>query len=134
MPSAQSGKKAKPMPRRAAKIQLTLPLPPSANRMTTKTRRGVRRSDEYNAFRATVLRITDIVGLVPFDGKVLVVIYVYRASKRGDLDNYIKPTLDSLNNIAYHDDKQVVELHAYRLDDKHNPHIEITIEDLEGIV
>jgi len=93
----------------------------------------VRRSDEYNAFRSTVMRITNIVGLVPFDGMVSVVIYVYRASKRGDLDNYIKPTLDALNSIAYHDDKQVAELHAYRLDDKHNPRIEITIEDLERI-
>ncbi len=122
------------MSHRAAQIKLTLPLPPSANRMTTKTKRSVRRSDEYNAFRAAVLLTTNGAGIIPFNGMVSAVIYVYRASKRGDLDNYLKPTLDALNGITYHDDKQVVELHAYRLDDKHNPRIEITIEDLEGTV
>jgi Holliday junction resolvase RusA-like endonuclease len=31
---------------------------------------------------------------------------------KGDLDNYVKLVLDALNRILYHDDKQIVSLHA----------------------
>lgn len=33
---------------------------------------------------------------------------------RGDIDNCIKLTLDALNRLAWLDDKQVVEIHAYK--------------------
>ena len=36
--------------------------------------------------------------------------------------------LDSLRGIAYADDKQIVEIHAYRRDDPANPRIEVVIE------
>lgn len=32
------------------------------------------------------------------------------------------------NGIAYSDDGQIVELHAYRFDDKNNPRMEVEIE------
>ena len=35
-------------------------------------------------------------------------------TKKPDIDNVIKIVLDSLNEVAYDDDKQVVELHAYK--------------------
>ena len=35
--------------------------------------------------------------------------------RKPDLDNQIKLFLDSLNGLAYHDDAQVVEVHARRL-------------------
>lgn len=35
---------------------------------------------------------------------------------RGDLDNYIKLTLDALNGVAWHDDKQVVRINAVKMD------------------
>ena len=34
---------------------------------------------------------------------------------RGDIDNYAKTILDSLNGIAYHDDKQIGELNLRKL-------------------
>jgi Holliday junction resolvase RusA-like endonuclease len=37
---------------------------------------------------------------------------------------------DALNGLAYEDDKQIVELHAYRYDDKKNPRIEIEVEQV----
>jgi len=35
---------------------------------------------------------------------------------RGDLDNYIKLTLDALNGVAWVDDKQVVRISAVKVD------------------
>lgn len=34
---------------------------------------------------------------------------------RGDIDNYVKLTLDALNGVAWADDKQVKGIHAYYL-------------------
>lgn len=48
---------------------------------------------------------------------VTITVLFFRKSKRtADLDNLLKTVLDALNRVAYHDDKQVVELHAYRRD------------------
>jgi len=33
---------------------------------------------------------------------------------RGDLDNYLKATLDGLNKVAYVDDRNIVELHSMK--------------------
>lgn len=33
---------------------------------------------------------------------------------RGDIDNYVKLTLDGLNGVAFTDDKQVVEVYAWK--------------------
>jgi len=35
---------------------------------------------------------------------------------RGDLDNYVKLTLDSLNGVAWGDDSQIVRIHAVKVD------------------
>ena len=51
---------------------------------------------------ATVLHVTSS----PHDAKTL----------RGDLDNYVKLTLDALNEVAWDDDNQVVRLHAVKVD------------------
>jgi len=36
------------------------------------------------------------------------------SSLRGDLDNYIKSIMDGLNGVAYEDDKQVLNIKAYK--------------------
>ena len=35
---------------------------------------------------------------------------------RGDLDNYVKLTLDALNGVAWEDDRQVVRIRAVKVD------------------
>jgi len=35
---------------------------------------------------------------------------------RGDLDNYVKLTLDALNEVAWDDDGQVVRINASKVD------------------
>jgi Holliday junction resolvase RusA-like endonuclease len=37
-------------------------------------------------------------------------------SLRGDLDNYVKLTMDALNEVAWEDDKQVVRIAAVKVD------------------
>lgn len=46
-----------------------------------------------------------------------------------DIDNCVKAILDALNGIAYDDDRQVVELHAYKLYSD-TPRAEIEIEEI----
>ncbi|MGM9908018.1 RusA family crossover junction endodeoxyribonuclease [Limosilactobacillus sp.] len=52
-----------------------------------------------------------------------------RPTKKPDLDNYIKSTLDGLNSVLWADDNEIVELHTYKYysDD---PRIEIEVEEI----
>lgn len=49
-----------------------------------------------------------------------------------DSDNICKIVLDSLNKIAYDDDRQVVEIHVYKLYAE-NPRVEVTLEEMEEL-
>jgi crossover junction endodeoxyribonuclease RusA len=111
-------------------ICLTLPYPPSANRYWRSARGRVFVSKEAKDFKATVRDIAQERGLnSPLAGDVIVDMTVYRPAKRGDLDNSIKVTLDSLKGIAFDDDKQVVQIIAERRDDKDDPRVEIVVSD-----
>lgn len=46
--------------------------------------------------------------------KALMLEGTVRPTCRKDIDNIVKSVLDSLNGLAYYDDKQVVELHAHK--------------------
>jgi Holliday junction resolvase RusA-like endonuclease len=52
-----------------------------------------------------------------------------KPSVKPDLDNLCKAVLDALNGIAYHDDKQIVELHLSKAYSDH-PRTEIKLEEL----
>src|SRR5262245_19250019 len=104
-----------------------LPIPPSANRYWRKYRNRMVLSEEAKDYRKAVGAIGKASGVEQFEGDVVVYLVVYRARKSGDLDNFQKVLLDALKGIAYADDNQVVELHAYRFDDKHNLHVMVTI-------
>ena len=108
-------------------MKITLPIPPSANRywriynghaVTSENAR----EDKVEAgwkYRAS--------GGIMYYGPVDVALFVYRARRAGDLDNFIKVLLDALRGLAYEDDKQVVAIHAYLRDDKANPRVEVHI-------
>lgn len=111
-------------------IKLTLPPPPSANRYWRIFHNRAVLSEEARAYREIVARAySERYGdLTPWPvGPVSVTLHWFRARRSGDLDNRIKVLLDALQGLAYLDDKQVVELHAYRHDDKANPHAEVTV-------
>lgn len=106
---------------------IKLPVPVSLNRLYVRTRNGIAKSKagkEY-AEHAQWLMLSQGVELI--EGNIAVTIRVYRKAKRGDIDNYLKLLLDTLEGYAYHNDNQIVELHVFRFDDKNNPRAEIEI-------
>lgn len=55
-------------------------------------------------------------------------VLVYRARKRGDLDNFIKACTDAMNGVVYEDDSQIASLWGCRLDtDRLHPRVEIKV-------
>ena len=54
---------------------------------------------------------------------------ILRPSKKPDIDNVVKLIADSLNDIAYKDDTQIVEIVAKKFYSE-NPRVEVTIESI----
>jgi Holliday junction resolvase RusA-like endonuclease len=102
----------------AREVRFELPYPPSANRYWRSDRGG---RPHLHARAA---------GLTPLEGPVRLTLIVFRPRRAGDLSNRIKVLEDALNGIAYADDGQVVELHAYLRDDKHRPRVELSLRAL----
>jgi crossover junction endodeoxyribonuclease RusA len=112
-------------------MTIELPLPPSANRYWRKFGGKIVKSQEARDYQAQVGWWAKVAGLNEMiGGNVSVSMWVYRAQKRGDLDNRIKVLLDSLEGIAYKNDDQVKELHAFLDDDKDNPRVVVQVEAL----
>lgn len=111
---------------------IVLALPPSANRYWRYGPNGVHVSAEAENYKAGVRWKALHQHMTPMAGNVAVYVNVYRAQKRGDLDNYAKVCLDALKGAAYNDDDQVVELHMWRHDDKGNPRVEVEIRSTKG--
>jgi Holliday junction resolvase RusA-like endonuclease len=102
---------------------LTLPIPPSANRYWRNYRGITVTSDEAVAYKQQVRFMCNTVSKIP--GDVAVSAHVFRARKKGDLDNYLKCLLDALQGVIFENDSAVVEIHAYRHDDKNCPRVEV---------
>lgn len=85
------------------------------------------KSPEARAYALAVAAACRKARLTSLAGDVVVTLHLYRPRRAGDLDNRIKVTLDALRGHAYADDDQVVELHAYRHDDKANPRVEVEV-------
>ena len=108
-------------------IRLTLPTPISANRYWRNARGRTYVSAEAKTYKTAVGWIARTHIDEPLQGDLSVTLRWYRPAKRGDVDNAQKVVLDALNGIAYSDDSQITELHAYRYDDKDNPRMEVEI-------
>ena len=88
----------------------------------------------YPAYKAHVGRIAQAAlsrsGAWDFDGKKGVRVLVYRAAKRGDVDNYEKGCLDSLKGILWPDDRVVMDLHTTMIDGDPRPRLEVEVRCL----
>lgn len=113
-------------------LKFTLPYPPSVNHYLAHSMRGMYRTVEANAYRELVGWQLRALNIDPLQGALAVTIYAYRPRKSGDIDGILKVSLDAMNKLAYEDDKQIVELHVYRRDDKKNPRLEVTITEVEN--
>lgn len=104
--------------------ELTLPLPPSVNRLWRGNRSGRRWLDpKAAAFKETAAKIALANGVRPTGGKFEVdVVFFVNPRHPRDLDNSIKVLLDALNGIAWVDDSQVrrlaVEMQDARVDEQ----------------
>jgi crossover junction endodeoxyribonuclease RusA len=110
------------------KIKITLPFPPSVNTLyaTHKGRRIL--SKEGRQFKKAVALLVG--KTTPTANEVAVTVEIYRPRRTSDLDNRLKGLLDSMTGLFYVDDKQIVEIHAYRFEDKSNPRAEVEIQEL----
>lgn len=107
---------------------MIIPYPPSLNKYWRTFKGRVYLSSEAKKYKSDVRKIFEAsnVDLLKEDKMVILHIDVYRPRKIGDLDNTLKGILDSLNGCLYVDDRQVVEIHARRFDDKENPRVNIS--------
>lgn len=108
------------------------PLPPSANRYWRIYRGRNVVSDEAKEYKNTVAMLAKVDGVKLLTGPVKVAVAVYRERQSGDLDNRLKILLDALQGAFYANDAQIRELHATLHDDKHDPHVEVTVTSLRG--
>ena len=118
------------------KIELTLPVPPSVNRIWRRGKYGnvyLAPSVEVFYAKARKAAVEAKVHRVPFPAGVPVKVTMkwYRATKTGDLDNRTKIVADSLNGIVWADDSQIVEWHLYRYESPKKGRVDLTIEAIE---
>lgn len=111
---------------------LALPYPPGVNHLYAVARGRKILSREGRIYRQRVGWLCMMHKVRPLDGPVVVSVVVYRPRRSGDLDNALKSLLDSLKGYLFHDDAQVVEIHARRDDDKANPRAEVRVEPAEA--
>lgn len=109
-------------------MRLSLPYPPSVNRLYRAVQGRVIKSSEGRRYAQQVAWEAMKHRTKPLEGELVVHVTAFRPQRRGDLDNVLKAALDALNGVAWHDDSQVVELHALRLDDKTNPRLEVSVQ------
>lgn len=117
--------------------QVRFDLPSSANRYWRVYRGRAVTSAEARAYKATQGYEAKRQGVTePLEGEVAVELNVYPASRRGDLDNFVKVTLDAANGVLWGDDRQVRELHCYRHEPSADPRVELTVatRDMAGLV
>lgn len=108
-------------------MKITLPYPPSANNFYAVFRGRKLISREGRAWIERCLNVADPC-LDTIMGAVRVTMYTYRARKAGDIDSPIKHCLDILTKASViGDDRQIVELHVFRGDDKANPRVVLEV-------
>ncbi len=119
----------------AAPQWLTLPYPPSANRywrsIVIKGAVRVLLSSEARKYKAAV---QSLVGSFPLmEGRIGIVVRIYRPKRIGDLGNRIKVLEDALQGVLFANDSQIERIEATRHEDKANPRAEVAVWRLDGV-
>jgi Holliday junction resolvase RusA-like endonuclease len=114
------------------RYELRLPVPPSANRWARLGNGHLYTPAKVLEYQAAV-KVRAIVAkcvMIRPPATVAVAMTWYRGRRSGDLDRRIGIALDALQGLVYENDAQVVELHAYRRDDRTDPRLMVTIEEV----
>ena len=120
-------------------ITLTLPYPPTLNKIWRHVRGHVVLSDDARQYKDTVRILAlkacgdsgaDWRSVFNESTQVMVTLHLYRPRKAGDIDNALKLILDAMQKTIYVNDSQIVELHVYRGDDKNNPRVEVQVGEI----
>lgn len=114
-----------------------LPVPPTINHFYGH-RGHVRFITEWGKeyVMLTQMQVYDVIKAIPdfkpLTTPVKVYLDIHRARATGDLDNFAKPALDALEGLVYVNDRQIVELHMRRFDDKHNPRADVRVVEVRA--
>lgn len=114
-------------------LTITLPEPPSVNRVWRKGKGGKlylnpKAATFYTRVQAA-LRTAGVWRIrFPAPTPVRYTLTWYRARKAGDLSNRLKCFEDALNGLVWTDDQQVVGFTCQRIDGQRPARVEVTIE------
>lgn len=115
-----------------SELSFEIPVPPSANRYWRVAHNRIIVTNEAKAYKEKVFyKLRHI--FEPLRKDIAINVTVFRKYRRGDLDNFLKIMLDALEGIVYLNDSQIVEIHAFRDDDKDNPHVKVLAYELESV-
>jgi len=108
----------------------TIPYPPSQNGYLRRGRGGVYQHPAAKAYKQAVALLLKTAVVTKFvkPHRLTVTLHFFRPRAIGDLDNVLKLPFDALNGVLWEDDSQVEEIHAFRLEDKSNPRVEIEVQ------
>lgn len=114
-------------------IKLTLPYPPSVNRIWRRGKSHRGKSHTYKATHVTlweqqVVLIAKAAKVPMLAGPLKIVLKLFRPQKSGDGDNRLKSVCDALQGVAYENDSWFVDYRILRYDDRLNPRAEVKIE------
>jgi len=110
-------------------VILTLPECPSSNRWWRNVKGRMVKSREAREYQETVgtLALMSRMEIIEKPTEVAVTIHWYREALRGDLDKRYSIMLDALQGIAFENDSQIAEIHAYRSLSRENPRMEVMV-------
>ena len=108
-------------------MNITLPLPPSANRIWRMYRNIVVLSKEAREYKELAYWKAKEQGAKPIEGPVIMSGVFYFPNKRGDLSNRIKILEDAMEGACYLDDKQIQGIQWSKEIDKGNPRVEFSV-------
>lgn len=115
--------------RYAPGMRLTLPQPPSTNRVARHGKGQHYTPADVRDYLVSVANFLRSIHAVPLRGvPVAVTIDWYRARRSGDLDNRLKVTLDAVGGYLFETDAQVARITAARHEDTERPRLEIIVE------
>lgn len=96
------------------------PLPPIRRRRLAPT-------TEAKAYQQTVAMLARCNGLRAVTGPVSVTVAVYRGRQSADLVDFIGAVCAAVEGVLYASNAQIRDLRATLVDDRHEPHVEVSV-------